>query len=144
MTSFLFKNVDIGFWGVTISHLMQSIIIILYWVLIKYIIYITFGFKTIQLKWIFEFVFRTPWIQMLIRRLSESMVNHTCINSAQWIFLWNIARRQAISPVAKFHHMFGHGFMIQGPGWYWFLSNVSQPIRIHYFTWKYNTIPRLC
>ena len=27
--------------------------------------------------------------------------------------LWNITRRQAISPVAKFHHLLGHGFMIQ-------------------------------
>ena len=36
------------------------IIIILYWMLIKYIVYITFGFKTIHVKWIFEFVFHTP------------------------------------------------------------------------------------
>ena len=35
--------------------LVQSIIIKLYWMLIKYIVYITLGFKAIQ----FEFVFRT-------------------------------------------------------------------------------------
>ena len=28
--------------------------------IIKYIVYITIGFITIQVKWIFEFVFRTP------------------------------------------------------------------------------------
>ena len=53
-----------------------------------------FGFKTIHVK-------------------SESMVNRTRINSAQSIFFWNITRRQAISPVAKFHHVLGRGFMIQ-------------------------------
>ena len=26
---------------------------------------------------------------------------------------WNITHRQAISPVAKFDHLLGHGFMIQ-------------------------------
>ena len=35
-------------------------IYLLYWMLIRYIVYITFGFKTFQVKWIFEFVFRTP------------------------------------------------------------------------------------
>ena len=40
--------------------LVQSISIILYWMLIKFTAYITFGFKTIQVRWIFEFVFRTP------------------------------------------------------------------------------------
>ena len=39
------------------------------------------------------------------------MVNRTRINSAQWIF-FNIIRRQAISPVAKFNHVLGRGFMI--------------------------------
>ena len=48
---------------------------------IKYIIYITYGFKTIQVKWK-EFVFRTPYIQTLIQHQSESMVNSACINSA--------------------------------------------------------------
>ena len=41
------------------------------------------------------------------------MVNRPCKNSAQSIFFWNITRRQAISPVAKFHHVLGRGFMIQ-------------------------------
>ena len=48
-----------------------------------------------------------------IRRQSESMVNCMRINSAQSIFFWNITHRQAISPVAKFHHVLGSGFMIQ-------------------------------
>ena len=69
---------------------MQSIIIILYWMLIKYIVYITFCFKTIQVKWIFEFVFRSPLIQKLTRRQSESMVNRTRINFAQSIFFFII------------------------------------------------------
>ena len=50
---------------------------------------------------------------MLIRRQSQSMVNRTRIKSAQSIFFWNITRRHAISPVAKFHDVLGHGFMIQ-------------------------------
>ena len=41
------------------------------------------------------------------------MVNRTRINSAQSIFVWNITRRQALFPVAKFHNVLGRGFMIQ-------------------------------
>ena len=40
---------------------------------------------------------------------SESMVNHTHINSAHSI----VTRHRAISPVAKVHHVWGRGFMIQ-------------------------------
>ena len=47
------------------------------------------------------------------RRQSESMVNRTRINSAQSIFFLDISRRQAISVVAKCHHVLWHGFMIQ-------------------------------
>ena len=90
--------------------LMQLKKFILYWMLIKYIVKITFGFKTIQVKWIF--VFRTPYIHTLIRRQSESMVNRTRINSAQSIIFY-ITRRQAISTVAKLHHVIGRGFVIQ-------------------------------
>ena len=70
------------------NPLMQSIIIIilLYWMLIQYIVYIKFGFTTIQVKWIFVFVSRTPYIQSLKRHQSESMVNRTHINSAKSIF----------------------------------------------------------
>ena len=39
---------------------------------------------------------------MLKRYQSESMVNCIRINSVRSIFFWNITRRQAISPVAKF------------------------------------------
>ena len=60
----------------------------------KYIVYITFSFKTIHVKLIFEFAFRTPLIQTLIRRQSESRVKRTRINSAQSILF-------EISPVVK-------------------------------------------
>ena len=40
------------------------------------------------------------------------MVNRTHILCAVDIFR-NISGRQAISPVAKFHHVLGRGFMIQ-------------------------------
>ena len=55
--------------------------------LMKNIVYILFRFKTIQVKWIFDFIFRSQIIQTLIRRQSESMVNRTSINSAQAIFI---------------------------------------------------------
>ena len=89
--------------------LLQSISIILYSMLIRYLVNITFGFKTIKVKWIFLFVFRNPYIQTLIWRQSESMVNRTCINSAHSIFL-EFTRRQAISLVfvrAWFHDSAG-------------------------------------
>ena len=41
--------------------------------LIKYIVYIMFGFNTIQAKWIFVFVFHSPYIQTLIWRQSENL-----------------------------------------------------------------------
>ena len=76
--------------------------------LINYIIYITFGFKTIHVKWISYSVnsnaHTTPvWIY------GEPYAHKFC---AVYIF-WNITRRQAISPVAKFHYMLGGDFMIQ-------------------------------
>ena len=93
--------------------LMPLIIVISYWMLIKYIFYIAFGSKIIQVKWIFLFVFRTLSIQKLIRRQSEPMVNctHIPVHSAQSIFF-------GISTVVKqyitrCHHMLGRGFMIQ-------------------------------
>ena len=52
-------KVDIGFRGVTIFPFTISCSqYLLIYMLIKYIVYITSGFKTIQVKWIFEFVFR--------------------------------------------------------------------------------------
>ena len=94
--------------------LVQSIFIILYWMLIKYIVYITFGFKTIQVKWIFVFVYPTPSIysnahMMPVRIYGEPYAHKFCTVD----IFWNITRRQAISPVAKFHHVLGRGFMIQ-------------------------------
>ena len=36
---------------------------------IQYIVYIKFGFTSIQVKWIFVFVSRTPYIQSLKRHV---------------------------------------------------------------------------
>ena len=41
------------------------------------------------------------------------MANRTRKNSTQSIFFLNITRRQAISHVAKFCHVLGHGSMIK-------------------------------
>ena len=62
----------------------------------KEIVYIAYGFKTIQVKWKIVFLFRIPYIQTLRRRKSESMVNCTPIKSAQSIFV-------LISPVVKLY-----------------------------------------
>ena len=76
----------------------------------KYIVYITSDFKTFQVKWIFVFVFSTPFIQTLIRRQLECMVNSTGINSAQSNFLEyhlsssNITRCQVPSRVRAWFH----------------------------------------
>ena len=43
-----------------------------------FIVYI----KTIQVMWMFLFGFSTPYIQTLIRRQSESIVNRKRMNSA--------------------------------------------------------------
>ena len=43
-------EIDIGFRGVTISHVTLSCSQYLLYYLIKYIVYITFGLKTIQVK----------------------------------------------------------------------------------------------
>ena len=113
------------------QYLVQSIINILYWMLLKLNVYITFAFKTIQVKWIFEFVFRTAHTTP-VRIYGEPYAHKFC---AIDIF-WKITCRQAISHVVKFHHVLGRGFMIQRV--ILILSNVSQPIRINYFTWNYD------
>ena len=54
------------------------------------------------------------------------------------IFL-NITRRQAISPVAKFHHVLGRGFMTQQVILIFIKClSANQNLRINYFTLKYN------
>ena len=86
--------------------LVQSIINILYWMLIKHVVYITSGFKTIQ--WISYSVnsnaHTTP-----VRTYGEPYAHKYC---AVDIF-WKITRRQAISPVAKFDQVLGRCFMLQ-------------------------------
>ena len=112
--------------------LVQSIIIIItrvYWMLIKYI---TSGFKTMQVKWIFVLVFCILYIQTTPVRISGELYAHKFC--AVDIF-WNITRHQAISPIAKFHHSFGSGLIIQRV--ILILSIVSELIIIN-FIWKYN------
>ena len=50
-----------------------------------------------------------------------------------------------MSPVVKQYHPLPSSIMCEGMvswliWWYWFLSNVSKPTRINYFTWKYNIL----
>ena len=44
-------------------------------------------------------------------RLNGELYMHKILRS--WYFFWNITRRQAISPIAKSHHMLRHDSMIQ-------------------------------
>ena len=92
--------------------LVQSIIIILYWMFCNSLStssILRLVSKHFQVKWIFVFVFSSPFIQTLIRHQSESMVNRMRINSAQSIFF-------GISPVAKSHHVLG--LVLWFSGWY--------------------------
>ena len=63
----------------------------------KYIVYIMIGFKTIQVKF--------------IRR--QSVFGEYPHKFCAVDIFWNIIRRQALSPVAKSHHVLGRGCMIQ-------------------------------
>ena len=74
---------------------------------------------------------------MLIWLLSESMMNRARINSTQSIFLEYITRRQVISPVDKFHHVLGRGFMIQRVTLMIFIKCLSAT-QNQYFKWKNN------
>ena len=56
-----------------------------YWMLIGCIVYITSGFKTIQVKWIFALAFRIPNIQTLSCNSPEPMVNRARFDSVQSI-----------------------------------------------------------
>ena len=71
-----------------------------------YIVYITFGLKTIQVKWIFEFVFNSNAHTTPVRIYGEPYAHKFC---AVDIF-WKITCRRAISPVVKLHHVLGSGF----------------------------------
>ena len=80
---------------------LPSRAVIIYYIVLNvnqiHCLHYVIGFKTIQVKWIFVFVFQTPYIQTLIRHQSESMVNRTRMNFAQSIF-------SLISPVVKQYH----------------------------------------
>ena len=124
--------------------LMQSIIIILFWMLIKYISYTTlcFGFKTIQVRLIIELIcisysvnsnsHTTP-----VRIYGEPYSHKFCAvdiffknhPSSSNITRCQVPSREKACMVSWFS------------GWFWFLSNVSQPIRINYFNYmKYNIL----
>ena len=103
--------------------------------LIKFIVYITFGFNTTQVKWIFEFEFRTT----LKRRQSESMVNRTRINSAQSIFFFGEYHPSSSnSSVAKIRHVSGRGFMIQGVIWNFIKCLPDNQNQLFYMKVKYS------
>ena len=44
-------------------------------------------------------------------KYSESMVNSMHINSMRSKLSWNITRREALSPVVKYHHSLESGFI---------------------------------
>ena len=98
--------------------IFQSIIIILSWMLIKYIVSITFGFKTILVKWIFwvciSYYVKSNALTTPVRIYGEPYAHKFCTVD----IFWNITRRQAISPVANSHHVLGRGFMIQHDSWF--------------------------
>ena len=101
-----FASVDIGFIGVTSSH--NNHYIILNVNKIHRLHYAWFQNHPGQVNiWVcisYSLNSTTPG-----RIYGEPYMHKFC---AVNIF-WNITRRQAISPVAKFHHVLGLGFMIQ-------------------------------
>ena len=78
--------------------------------LVKYIIYIMFDFKTIQVQWILFYVNSNTHIYNASQNLGWTVQAYIL---GSW-FNWNITHSVAISLVAKFHHVLRHGFMIQG------------------------------
>ena len=81
--------------------------------LIKYMVYITFGFKNNQGPmniWVcISYSVNSNAHTTPVRIYGEPYAHKFC---AVDIF-WNISRRQAILPVAKFHHVLGRGFINQ-------------------------------
>ena len=111
-----FENISKTYWHWTDDNfqcypLVQSIIIILYWMFIKYIVYITPDFKTIQVKWIFVFAYRILYsnAQMTPVRIYGELY---ALKFCEVDNFWNINRRQAISLVAKSHHVLGRNINI--------------------------------
>ena len=91
---------------------MQSIFMILYW--IKLNTSSTLRLVSKQSRsgdiWVcFSYAVNSNAHTTPVRIYGEPYVHKFC---AVDIF-WNITRRQAISPVAKFHHVLGRGFIIQ-------------------------------
>ena len=104
-----------------------------------YIVYITFGFKTILVKWIFSFY-------SVLRKFKRSYdasqnlwwtVRASILHGRYYLEYHpsssNITRRGVPSRVrAWFHDAAGDMIL--------FLSYVCQSIRLNYLTWKYNII----
>ena len=91
-------------WQILCYPLVQSIIIILYCMLICPH-YVLFQNNPSQVNiWVcISNAHTTP-----VRIYGEPYVHKFCVVD----FIWNSTRRQAISPVAKFYHVLGRGFMI--------------------------------
>ena len=94
--TFVFKG-----WHFPCYPLLQSIIMILFWMLIKYIGNITFGFKLIQVGLIFEFVFRSryfleyhPSLSIITRCQVPSRVRVWFHNSAGDIDFYQMSAHQ--------------------------------------------------
>ena len=92
--------------------LVRSITIILYWMLIKHIVYITFVFKTFQDKWIYELLCISYSVNSNAHTTPVRMDGKPYAHQFCAVVIFsNITIRQAKSPVGKFHHMLGRGFM---------------------------------
>ena len=88
--------------------LVQSIIIILYWMLIRYIVYITFGFKTIQVKWILLLYFISYSVYSNAQTTPVGIYGEPYAHKLCAVDIFrNITRRQQYHP-----HVLGRGFMI--------------------------------
>lgn len=88
-------------------------IIISYRILLRYIVYITTGLKTIQVKWIFvlvhsNIVHSNPQMTP-VRIYGKQYAHQFCAVDIPW----NFTPLQIISTLAKSHHVLERDFMIQ-------------------------------
>mgnify|MGYP003690464617 CR=1 FL=1 len=99
-------------WHFPCDPLVQSIINILYWMLIKNNVYITFGIKTtgkVINSVCISYSVNSNALTMPVRIYGEPYAHKFCVID----IFWNITRRQGMSPVARFHHVLGRSFVIQ-------------------------------
>ena len=79
-------KIDSGFGRVQFPWLPSMQEVILYWMLIKCIVYVIPGFKTVQINVLLVLAWAILSSQMLRWCKSKSTMNCMCINVAQWIF----------------------------------------------------------